>query len=139
MSDNNPLLPHPRVVMGTGRGFCRLVGFYQQYKTQRSYLALNSQPRDHFFELLWESCRESRNNLLSCDAIHWRQQPTELDGNRLIREYTGRNSFDTIRANVPRCLSCYEQSEACSVLRIAPVKVVLAAIQRYNPFEAAAD
>jgi hypothetical protein len=50
-------------------------------------LALSSQWIDQYFELHWESCRESWNNLLSCDAIHSRQQPTELDGIRFNLEY----------------------------------------------------
>jgi hypothetical protein len=48
-------------------------------------LLLNGLRRDHSVELIGYSWQY----VLPCDAIHWRQQPTELDGNCLLRDYTG--------------------------------------------------
>jgi hypothetical protein len=69
---------YPRVALGTGAWLMSMVVFYQKSS-----------------ELL----RKSWNNLLSCDAIHSRQQPTELEYNHLIPKYTGRNSPGTMRDN----------------------------------------
>jgi hypothetical protein len=48
--------------------------------------------------------------MLPFDAIHWWQQPAELDGNRLLRDYTDRNSLGTMPANIPGASPAFERS-----------------------------
>jgi hypothetical protein len=77
--------------------------------------------------------------MLPFDAIHWWQQPTELDGNRLLRDYTDRNSLGTMPVNIPGASLAIERSTSRPFLRIARVKLTIYVTVRRNSLGAATD
>jgi hypothetical protein len=72
--------------------------------------------------------------MLPFDAI-----PTELDGNRLVRDYTDRNSLGSMRANIPGASLAIERSTSRPLLRIARVKLTIYVTVRRNSLVAATD